>query len=157
MATTDGLDQTVTASISRIFDGVAPIVRMASAAASATPTIPEAEARWVGIEITVTNNGPRLLGDVGAKYGPSLDLFVNGQLFGGAGIGGLAIEYSIGGCKSISFLPVPSGKTASGCIAVQVPTKASIKSVGLALYAAGAGVSPSTLVGAIASWQNAPT
>ena len=157
VATTDGLDQTVTASISRIFDAAAPVVSAASAAASATPTYPPAEAKWVGIEISVTNDGPQILGDVGAKYGPSLDLFVNGYLYGGAGIGALAIDYSIGGCKSISFLPVPSGATASGCIAVQVPTRASIRTVGLALYAAGAGVSPSNLVGALASWQNTTT
>ena len=147
----DGQGQTVTASVTRFFDVPAP-TGLSSPFGDAPSTLPEPGWRWVAVQLTITNQGPDVLGSAD-EYMPMVDVFVNGHSY--QDLVGVTGRYAADGCQDLAFPPLAPHASASGCIALQVPAGSHVESIGLGLHAAGVGVSPRSLTGALATWRRA--
>jgi len=147
----DGLGQTITASVTRYFDVPGP-TGLSRPFGDTPSTLPEPEWKWVAVQLSITNQGPDALGEPDG-YMPNVDVFVNGHLY--QDLVGVSGQYAAGGCQLIAFPPLAPHASASGCVALQVPAGSHVESIGLGLYAAGAGVSPAALTGALATWRSA--
>jgi hypothetical protein len=138
-----GKPQMVVVTVSKVFEPGPPSGY--SHVSSSATTLPSATWKWVGVQISLANNGPLPVGNRGGPGQPMLYLNVNGWPY--SDFTQLAGMTSIGGCPAITypFMAIStdpilaSGGRTEGCLAFQVPIGVTVRSVGLEMYSAGAG------------------
>jgi hypothetical protein len=135
--------------VNRIWTGAVPVAYAGSFTLDQVLKHVDAPAKveWIGVSLSMVNTGQIYIGFVGAS-GPganSLFIMVNGygpQLGSAADTLGFAdVGFYVGvqGCPNESLAgggSIPSGQSASGCLAIPVPAGLAVSSVGFGLTAA---------------------
>jgi PASTA domain len=113
--------------VTRVFNSGPPTAPLST---SSPPFGPTSAAKWIGVQISLSNTGHQI---VGLQGGPAqnIDLIVNGYPAGNIW-GSLAT--SVDGCPGIRYPPLNPGASTKGCIAVPIPTRTTLKTLGFGLY-----------------------